>query len=129
MATTMTQTETFVGKRVRRREDPRLITGTATYVEDIQMPGMHYAVIVRSPHAAARIRSIKTKQAEAAPGVVAVYTGKDTPRGWAVPCGTTLPGIRDPHHPLFATGRGHFVWHPLAGAGSKEPFLAPEARD
>ena len=45
MATTTVKTETFVGKRVRRREDPRLITGTATYVEDIQMPGMHYAVI------------------------------------------------------------------------------------
>src|SRR5437870_8573219 len=78
MATTTTKTETFVGKRVRRREDPRLITGTATYVEDIQMPGMHYAVILRSPHAAARIRSIKAKQAEAASGVVCVFTGKDT---------------------------------------------------
>src|SRR2546425_12636537 len=98
MATTMTQTETFVGKRVRRREDPRLITGTATYVEDIQMPGMHYAVIVRSPHAAARIRSIKTKQAEAAPGVVAVYTGQDTERGGAGPGGGSLPGVRGPAH-------------------------------
>src|SRR5438094_9398809 len=45
MATTTTKTETFVGKRVRRREDPRLITGTATYVEDIQMPGMNYGVM------------------------------------------------------------------------------------
>src|SRR5205823_431363 len=93
MASTMTQTETLVGKRVRRCEDPRLITGTATYVEDIQMPGMHYAVIVRSPHAAALIRSINVKQAKVAPGVVAVFTGKDTERVGQVPCGASLPGL------------------------------------
>src|SRR2546425_4859039 len=124
MATTMTQTETFVGKRVRRREDPRLITGTATYVEDIQMPGMHYAVIVRSPHAAARIRSIKTKQAEAAPGVVAVYTGKDTERVGPVPCGASLPGLRVPHHHVLATDRVYFVGHPVAVVVATDRYLA-----
>ena len=50
--TTITKTEKLVGKRIRRREDPRLITGTATYVDDIKMPGMLYASILRSPHAA-----------------------------------------------------------------------------
>src|SRR6266480_2933810 len=105
MASTMTQTETLVGKRVRRCEDPRLITGTATYVEDIQVPGMHYAVIVRSPHAAALIRSINVKQAKAAPGVVAVFTGKDTERVGQVPCGASLPGLRVPHHHVLATDR------------------------
>ena len=78
MASTITQVEKLVGKRIRRREDPRLITGTATYVDDIQMPGMHYAAIVRSPHAAARIRSIDTKAAAETPSVAAIYTGKDT---------------------------------------------------
>ena len=63
MATTITKTEPLVGKRIRRREDPRLITGTATYVDDIKMPGMHYATIVRSPHAAAKIRSIDISKA------------------------------------------------------------------
>ena len=53
MATTITKTETLVGKRIRRLEDPRLITGTATYVDDIKMPGMHHACILRSPHGAA----------------------------------------------------------------------------
>src|SRR4051812_50034812 len=71
------QADKLVGKSVRRREDPRLITGTATYVEDIQMPGMHHACIVRSPHAAARIKSIDTKAALELPGVLAVYTGAD----------------------------------------------------
>src|SRR5438067_13871187 len=94
MATTTVKTETFVGKRIRRREYPRLITGTATYVEDIQMPGMHYAMILRSPHAAARIRSINTKPAEAAPGVVCVFTGKDTKGVGVVPCGIAMPEDR-----------------------------------
>ncbi len=129
MATTMTQTETFVGKRVRRREDPRLITGTATYVEDIQMPGMHYAVIVRSPHAAAGIRSIKTKQAEAAPGVMAVYTGKDTERVGPVPCGASLPGLRVPHHHVLATDRVYFVGHPVAVVVATDRYLARDAAD
>src|SRR5438445_11196882 len=129
MATTMTQTETFVGKRVRRREDPRLITGTATYVEDIQVPGRHYAVIVRSPHAAARIRSIKTKQAEAAPGVVAVYTGKDTERIGPVPCRASLPGLRVPHHHILATDRVYFVGHPVAVVVATDKYIALDAID
>ena len=87
MASTITQVEKLVGKRIRRREDPRLITGTATYVDDIQMPGMHYAAIVRSPHAAARIRSIDTKAAAETASVAAIYTGKDTAKVGPVPCG------------------------------------------
>src|SRR3981081_842130 len=63
MATTITKTETLVGKSIRRREDPRLITGTATYVDEIKMPGMHHACILRSPHGAARIHSINTQSA------------------------------------------------------------------
>src|SRR5229473_3519636 len=129
MATTITQTETFVGKRVRRREDPRLITGTATYVEDIQMPGMHYAVIVRSPHAAAAIRSISTKQAEAAPGVVAVYTGKDTERVGPVPCGASLPGLRVPAHSILATDRVYFVGHPVAVVVATDRYIAADGAD
>ena len=60
MATTTVpaQIETLVGKGVRRREDPRLLTGTATYVDDIRIPGMHHACIVRSPHPAAVVRGI-----------------------------------------------------------------------
>src|SRR6266436_787518 len=129
MATTITQTETFVGKRVRQREDPRLITGTATYVEDIQMPGMHYAVIVRSPHAAAGIRSINSKQAEAAPGVVAVFTGRDTDRVGPVPCGGSLPGLRVPHHHVLATNRVYFVGHPVAVVVATDRYLAGDAAD
>ncbi len=129
MATTTTKTETFVGKRIRRREDPRLITGTATYVEDIQMPGMHYAVIVRSPHAAAQIRSIDTKQAAAAPGVVSVFTGKDTKGVGTVPCGISMPDLRVPQHHILATERVYFVGHPVAVVVARDRYLARDAAD
>src|SRR6266404_5525823 len=96
--TTITKIEPLVGKRIRRREDPRLITGTATYVDDIEMPGMLHACIIRSPHAAARIKSVNTKAALEAPGVVAAFTGVDVENVGPVPCGASLPGLRVPHH-------------------------------
>src|SRR6184192_4156630 len=129
MATTTVKTETFVGKRIRRREDPRLITGTATYVEDIQMPGMHYAMILRSPHAAARIRSINTKPAEAAPGVVCVFTGKDTKGVGVVPCGVAMPDLRVPQHTILATDRVYFVGHPVAVVVARDRYLMRVAED
>jgi len=129
MATTSTQTEKLVGKRIRRREDPRLITGTATYVDDIQMPGMHHAAIVRSPHAAAKIRSIDTAAALAAPGVVAVFTGKDTEKVGPVPCGGSLPGLRVPHHHILATDRAYFVGHPVAVVVATDKYLARDAAE
>src|SRR6202011_4680036 len=61
--TTVIKQDKLVGQRIRRKEDPRLITGAATYVDDIQMPGMHHACILRSPHGAARIRSTDAKSA------------------------------------------------------------------
>ncbi len=129
MATTITKTETLVGKRIRRREDPRLITGTATYVEDIQMPGMHYAAIVRSPHAAANIRSIDVKAAAAAPGVVAVFTGKDTEKVGPVPCGASLPDLRVPHHHIMAIDRVYYVGHAVAVVVATDRYLARDAAD
>jgi carbon-monoxide dehydrogenase large subunit len=66
-----------VGKPVRRREDPRLVTGAGCYTDDVNLPGQAYASIVRSPHAHARIVRIDTAPALASPGVLAVLTGAD----------------------------------------------------
>jgi aerobic carbon-monoxide dehydrogenase large subunit len=66
-----------IGQPVRRREDFRLLTGQGCYSDDFNFPGQAYAVMVRSPHAHARIRSIETAPAAAVPGVLAVLTGKD----------------------------------------------------
>ena len=129
MATTITKPETKFGKRVRRQEDPRLITGTATYVDDLKMPGMHHACIVRSPHGAAKIRSISTSAAAAMPGVAAIFTGADIKDLGAVPCGASLPGLRVPHHHLLAQDRVYFVGHPVAVVVATDRYLARDAAD
>src|SRR5260370_41915656 len=129
MATTVIQTEKLVGKRIRRREDPRLITGTATYVDDMVMPGMHHAAIVRSPHAAAKIRSINIQAAASAPGVLAVFTGKDTAHIAPVPCGGSLPGLRVPHHYILAVDRVYLVGHPVAVVVASNQYLARDAAE
>lgn len=66
-----------VGQPVRRKEDPKFLTGKGRYVSDIVLPRQTHAVFVYSPHAHADIKSVDTAQAEASPGVVAVLTGKD----------------------------------------------------
>ena len=129
MATTIIQTEKLVGKRIRRREDPRLITGTATYVDDMVMPGMHHAAIVRSPHAAAKIKSIDIAAAASAPGVLAVFTGKDTAHVGPVPCGGSLPGLRVPHHYILAVDRVYLVGHPVAVVVASNQYLARDAAE
>ena len=67
----------YVGAPVKRKEDPRLITGSSIYVDDISLPGMVHLAIVRSPYAHARITGIDTAAARAMPGVVAVVTAHD----------------------------------------------------
>jgi len=67
----------LIGARVKRKEDPRLITGAGQYTGDISLPGMLHLAFVRSPYAHARIKVIDTTAALAQPGVVAVFTGED----------------------------------------------------
>ena len=66
-----------VGRAMRRKEDPRMITGRARYIDDITVPGTLYAAIVRSPEAHATIASIDASAAAARDDVVAVFTGDD----------------------------------------------------
>lgn len=67
----------LIGARVKRKEDPRLITGAAKYTGDIQVPGLHHVVFVRSPYAHAQIRGIDSSEAQKMPGVRAIVTGAD----------------------------------------------------
>ena len=93
------------GSGIRRREDPRLITGSATYTHDITLPGMVYAAMLRSSHAHARITRIDTEKARAAPGVVAVYTGADIEGALQpMPCAWLLPdsNLRIAPYPCIA---------------------------
>ncbi len=85
----MTATETrkdLVGQRLKRREDPRLVKGAARFMDDIVLPGMAHAAILRSPHAHARIVSIDASAARAMPGVAGVFTGRDMEAINPLPC-------------------------------------------
>src|SRR5437899_219732 len=116
--------ERLFGKSIKRREDPRFITGRGSYVDDLKIPGMTYAAYVRSPHAHARIKRIDTAAAKAHPGVVAVFTGADMKGVNSLPCGWDLrkaknvPGVvRDlamvPHMPL-TSDVARYVGDPVA---------------
>ena len=130
MATTTTPaTKGYVGQRVRRTEDPRLITGTATYVDDVTRPGMLYAAVLRSPHSAAKITSISIEKAASLPGVSAVYTGEDIKEVGPVPCAGSMPTLRVPHHAILAQDRVYYVGHPVAAVVASDRYVAQDAVD
>lgn len=83
----------YIGEAVKRVEDPRLIRGEAQYLDDVKLPGMLTAAILRSPHAHARILSIDTSEAEKVPGVVGVFTGKDFMDLNPLPCAWQAGGV------------------------------------
>ena len=96
------QTSNYVGQRVKRTEDPRLIKGLAHYVDDIRLPDTLHVAFVRSVYAHARITNIDTSEALKSPGVVAVYTGQDVAKIGPVPCAGALPGLKVPDYRVLA---------------------------
>ena len=74
---TTSKPRTYIGRPIKRVEDPRLIKGIATYVDDLELPGLLHAAILRSPYAHAKIIGIKSEAAKALPGIRAVFTGSD----------------------------------------------------
>ncbi len=125
-----------IGQPVRRREDYRFLTGQGTYTDDINRPGQLYAFILRSPHANARINGIETSTAVAAPGVVAVFTGKDLeaaeigglPCGWLVNSKDGSP-MAEPPHPVLAVERVRHVGDPVAVAIAESLGQARDAAE
>src|SRR5947209_5997247 len=96
MATTEADTSTrAIGAAIKRVEDPRLITGSARYLADLELAGMAHVAILRSPFAHARIRSISTERAAALPGVTAVFTGKDFEHLNPLPCAWQAGGVEN----------------------------------
>ena len=104
----------IIGQSVRRKEDARFLTGAGQYTDDVTLANQVHAYFLRSPHAHARIRSIDTSKAKAAPGVVAVYTGADLEGVNGLPCGwliTSVDGtpMKEPPHPVLAKGKVRYV--------------------
>jgi carbon-monoxide dehydrogenase large subunit len=124
----MTTTATAVfGSSIKRREDPRLITGQGTYVGDIKLVGMLHMALARSPHAHADIKSIDTSRARAVDGVVAVYTGEDLKEHLgSIPCGWVVPDTKEVPHPPLAYGRVRCVGDAVAAVVATDPAIAAD---
>ena len=123
-------TTRIFGSGIRRREDPRLITGGATYTDDVQLPGMAYAAILRSPHAHAKINSINTIAAKASPGVVAVFTGADTDGVLSpIPCAWIPPDsdVKAVAHPALATDVVRYQGDAVAVIVAEDRYQAEDA--
>ena len=120
--------EKYVGKRIKRTEDPRLIKGLAHYVDDIRLPDTLHVAFVRSIYAHGRIKSIDTSAAANAPGVMAVYTGKDiAEKIGPVPCAAALPDLKVPDYRVLATNKVLFVGHPIAAVVATDKYAARDA--
>jgi carbon-monoxide dehydrogenase large subunit len=134
-----------IGKALPRKEDPRLLIGAGNYSDDISLPGQAYAVMVRSPHAHAHIRSIDTVAARAMPGVLAVLTGADlvadglkliphTPIPTRPPADIMLIN-RDGSehacapHPLLPVDRVRYVGEQVVLVAAETPALAKDASE
>ena len=123
----------YVGQALKRKEDPRFITGTGRYVDDIAPPGTLHVAIVRSPEAHAAITSIDVSEAREHPNVVAVYTGDDladdfeagAPMVWAPP-GVE---INTPEHWPIKRGEVKCVGDPVAVVVATDRYVAADAAE
>ena len=120
------------GSAIRRREDPRLLTGLGTFTDDLSLPGMVHAAMLRSPHAHARIVSIDTAKAATAPGVLAVYLGKDIAEALKpMPCAWLLPNadLKIAEYPIVARDTVRYVGDIVAVVVAATAYQAYDALD
>ena len=123
-------TTRIFGSGIRRREDPRLITGQASYTDDIKLAGMVHAAILRSPHGHARINRIDTAAAAASPGVLAVYTGADTEGVLnPMPCAWVIPDsdVKAVAYPPLAKDVVRYVGDAVAVVVAEDRYQAEDA--
>ncbi len=121
-----------IGVALKRKEDPRLLTGSATYTDDLQLPGMLYVHFVRSPYAHARITGIDKSAALAMPGVVGVYTYADLQHCFKapLPCAWgAYPKLKNPAHWPLAPGVVRYVGNPVAAVVAETRHAARDAAD
>jgi aerobic carbon-monoxide dehydrogenase large subunit len=125
----------YVGRRVLRNEDPRLLTGRALFVDDVQLAGMLHVAFVRSPLAHARIIDIDTSAARSRPGVVAVFTAADLGDFWRPgPLLVQPPPIRDRvfharTQPPLARDRVRYAGEPVAMVVATDRYIAEDGAE
>ena len=126
----------IIGSSVKRVEDKRFITGKGNYTDDIQLQGMTYAYIIRSPFAHAKILSINTDAAKNTEGVVAVFTGKDIADSGVggVPCGWQVNFrngdiMKEPPHPLLVADKARHQGDGVAVVIAETKEIAKDAAE
>ncbi|MAG32574.1 MAG: carbon monoxide dehydrogenase [Deltaproteobacteria bacterium] len=113
----------WVGRGVNRVEDPQLVTGRMEFIDNVVLPGMLHAAILRSPMAHARIASIDTSRAEQLPGVLAVVTGEDAQRwGYPTPSAPAEWGTT-----CLPMDKVHYVGEPVAAVAAVNRYVAEDA--
>jgi len=118
------------GSSIKRREDPRLMTGQSAYVDDMTLPGMAEVTFVRSPHAHARIRGVDVARAAASPRVLRVVTGADLQGSMKpVPCIWTLPDMKSPTRRAIASDKARFVGDIVAAVIATDRYAAQDAAE
>ncbi len=125
-------TTRYFGERIRRTEDPRLLTGGGMFVDDIRLPALLHAAFLRSPHAHARILRLSTSQAAQAAGVIAVFTRADLPASLAEPLPKLIPHPALVHHKTqyaLAPEKVRHVGEPIALVIAENRYLAEDALD
>ncbi len=122
----------FFGERIKRNEDPRLLTGKALFVDDVHLPNMAHAAFLRSPHARARIISIDTSWAMDQEGVIAIYTAEDLGNYWRKgPLNVAPPPVEglifhERTHPVLARDEVRYVGEPVAIIVAKNRYIAED---
>jgi aerobic carbon-monoxide dehydrogenase large subunit len=116
---------TFIGQSTRRLEDDRFLTGRATYVEDVNVPDQAWAFVVRSPYAHAEIGNLDTLAAQAAPGVLGVFTYADIADLGLLPCATQVATVE----PMLVPPRPALAHHRVRHVGDPVAFVVAETLD
>jgi aerobic carbon-monoxide dehydrogenase large subunit len=124
-----TDREHYVGRPLKRTEDPKLITGRGQYVEDIALPGLAHLAFVRSPHAHAKVTALRTDAARGAPGAVCVVTAKDLGSLGSLPFMATLPGLKQALCPYLAGAIVDSTGVPVAAVVAESAALARDAAE
>ena len=119
----------WIGRPLKRREDHRLLVGAGRYVDDICPPGCAHVVLLRSPHAHARIARLDVEPARRARGVVAVVTGADVKHLQPMPVNRLMPDMRVPPHPIIADGCVLAAGTPVAAVVADSVYAARDAAD
>jgi aerobic carbon-monoxide dehydrogenase large subunit len=127
---------TYIGKSIKRVEDRRFTTGKGQYTDDIVLPGMLYAYILRSPYAHARILKVDTAEAAAMPGVVKIFTGQDIAAAGinGIPCGWQVnfkngDTMKEPPHPLLVSDKARYMGDGVAVVIAESREAARDAAD